>query len=222
MQNDPARRRSEPPRSDLFFVRILRQAGGLSRKAPSNARGDDPFLGGFFFIFFLPRHGGRSPQAAPGLGFSLDFSGGKPTFLLCGNLLSLDRGNGFAQAFIFPGWFVPSGSRSDRAGPGLGRGSGDGNPATLSEGGIQPQHISKPGSNDRTMPRRSNGAGVCLVKEDSTKDFLGAQPLTRSWTYRQARAASPEPASLSWAGHPNAECGRQRTAENLLGGNIIE
>ena len=96
--------------------------GGLSRKAPSNARGDDPFLGGFFFIFFLPRHGGRSPQAAPGLGFSLDFSGGKPTFLLCGNLLSLDRGNGFAQAFIFPGWFVPSGSRSDRAGPGLGRG----------------------------------------------------------------------------------------------------
>ena len=95
---------------------------GLSRKAPSNARGDDPFLGGFFFIFFLPRHGGRSPQGAPGLGFSLDFSGGGPTFLFCGNLLSLDRGNGFAQAFIFPGWFVHSGSRSDRAGPGLGRG----------------------------------------------------------------------------------------------------
>ena len=95
---------------------------GLSRKAPSNARGDDPFLGGFFFSFFLPRHGGRSPQGAPGLGFSLDFSGGGPTFLFCGNLLSLDRGNGFAQAFIFPGWFVHSGSRSDRPGPGLGRG----------------------------------------------------------------------------------------------------
>ena len=34
---------------------------GLSRKAPSNARGDDPFLGGFFFIFFRPpRRGGLS------------------------------------------------------------------------------------------------------------------------------------------------------------------
>ena len=74
------------------------------------------------FGFFRTHLAGRSPQAAPGLGFSLDLSGGKPTFLLCGNLLSLDRGNGFAQAFIFPGWFVPSGSRSDRAGPGLGRG----------------------------------------------------------------------------------------------------
>ena len=106
-------------------------------------------MGGFFFGFFLPRHGGRSPQAAPGLGFSLDFSGGKPTFLLCGNLLSLDRGNGFAQAFIFPGWFVPSGSRSDRAGPGLGRGMwgwkscyviGRGNTATayLQAGMIRP------------------------------------------------------------------------------------
>ena len=29
-----------------------RTIGGLSRKAPSNARGDDPFLGGFFFGFF--------------------------------------------------------------------------------------------------------------------------------------------------------------------------
>ena len=31
-------------RVPIFFVRILRQAGGLSRKAPSNARGDDPPL----------------------------------------------------------------------------------------------------------------------------------------------------------------------------------
>ena len=74
---------------------------------------------------------------------------------------------------------------------------------------------------------RQEADAVCLIlsylrKEDSTKDFLGAQPLTRSWTYRQARAASPEPASLSWAGHPNAECGRQSTAENLLGGKYIE
>ena len=94
--------------------------------------------------------------------------------------------------------------------------------AKSSKGGVRPQHFSKPGSNDRDVPRDLGGAGVCLVKEDSTKDFLGAQPLTRSWTYRQARAASPEPASLSWAGHPNAECGRQSTAENLLGGKYIE
>ena len=35
----------------------------------------------------------------------------------------------------------------DPIGPvlGWGGGAGDGNPATLSEGGIQPQHISKPG-----------------------------------------------------------------------------
>ena len=79
-------------------------------------------MGGFFFIFFLPRHGGRSPQAAPGLGFSLDFSGGKPAFLFCGNLLSLDRENDCARPFIFPGWSLHPGSRSDRAGPGLGRG----------------------------------------------------------------------------------------------------
>ena len=45
-----------------------------------------------------------------------------PAFLFCGNLLSLDRENSFAQAFIFPGWSLHSGSRSDRAGPGLGRG----------------------------------------------------------------------------------------------------
>ena len=118
---------------------------GLSRKAPSNARGDDPFLGGFFFSFFRPPRWGRSRNLAshrPSQAFS--FLRG-PAFLLCGNLLSLDRGNDCALPFIFPGWFVPSGSRSDRAGPGLGRGSGDGYPATLSEGGIQPQHISKPG-----------------------------------------------------------------------------
>ena len=114
-------------RTEAFVLRSFFMHGGrgLSRKAPSNARGDDPFLGGFFFSFFRPPRWGRSPQAAPGLGFSLDFSGGKPTFLLCGNLLSLDRGNDFAQAFIFPSWCVHPGSRSDRAGPGLGRGSGD-------------------------------------------------------------------------------------------------
>ena len=69
-------------RVPIFFVRILRQAGGLSRKAPSNARGDDPFLGGFFFSFFRPPRRGRSLKAAPGPGFSLDFSGGGPAFFI--------------------------------------------------------------------------------------------------------------------------------------------
>ena len=45
-----------------------------------------------------------------------------PAFLFCGNLLSLDRGTDCARPFIFPGWSLQSGSRSDRAGPGLGRG----------------------------------------------------------------------------------------------------
>ena len=111
-------------RTEAFVLRSFFMHGGrgLSRKAPSNARGDDPFLGGFFFSFFQPPRWGRSPKAAPGLGFSLDFSGGKPTFLLCGNLLSLDRENDCALPFIFPSWSLHPGSRSDRAGPGLGRG----------------------------------------------------------------------------------------------------
>ena len=72
-----------------------------------------------------------------------------PAFLFCGNLLSLANQNGCARPFIFPGWFVPSGSRSDRAGPGLGRGRwgwkscyviGRGNTATayLQAGMIRP------------------------------------------------------------------------------------
>ena len=128
--------------------------GGLSRKAPSNARGDDPFLGGFFFIFFHPPRRGRSPQAAPGLGFSLDFSGGKPTFLLCGNLLSLDRGNGFAQAFIFPVWFHKSGSRSDRAGPGIGEGD-VGMEILLRYRKGEYSHSISPSRDDSTSPGRN-------------------------------------------------------------------
>ena len=123
---------------------------GLSRKAPSNARGDDPFLGGFFFNFFRPPRRGRSRNLAlhrPSQAFS--FLRG-PTFLFCGNLLSLDRENDCALPFIFPSWFVPSGSRSDRAGPGIGEGEwgcmihsyviGRGNTATayLQAGMIRP------------------------------------------------------------------------------------
>ena len=95
---------------------------GLSRKAPSNARGDDPFLGGFFFIFFRPPRRGRSRNlASHRLSQAFWFLRG-PAFLLCGNLLSLDRENDCARPFIFPGWSLHSGSRSDRAGPGIGEG----------------------------------------------------------------------------------------------------
>ena len=122
---------------------------GLSRKAPSNARGDDPFLGGFFFIFFQPPRRGVFPESHARTGFFACFIRRKAVFLLCGNLLSLDRENGFAQAFLFPSWCVLSGSRSDRAGPGLGRGMwgwkscyviGRGNTATayLQAGMIRP------------------------------------------------------------------------------------
>ena len=63
--------------------------------------------------------------------------------------------------------------------------------AKSSKGGVRPQHFSKKPGRKEKIRRKVH-------------IFLGAQPLTRSWTYRQARAASPEPASLSWAGHPNA------------------
>ena len=71
---------------------------------------------------FSAHHGGAFPESHARTGFFACFIRRKAVFLLCGNLLSLDRENGFAQAFIFPGWFVHPGSRSDRAGPGLGRG----------------------------------------------------------------------------------------------------
>ena len=128
------------------MVTISRRRG-LSRKAPSNARGDDPFLGGFFFSFFLPTAGGAlATWLHTGLRRHFPFCGG-PAFLFCGNLLSLDRGNGCARSFAFPSWLLHPGSRSNRAGPGIGEGDVGMYEAraTLSEGGIQPQHISKPG-----------------------------------------------------------------------------
>ena len=123
--------------------------GGLSRKAPSNARGDDPFLGGFFFSFFHPPRRGRSRNLTSHRPSQAFWFLRGPAFLLCGNLLSLDRENDCARPFIFPGWSLQSGSRSDRAGPGLGRGMwgwkscyviGRGNTATayLQAGMIRP------------------------------------------------------------------------------------
>ena len=129
--------------------------GGFLVKPRQTPGGMIHFWGDFSLSFSFSHGGGRSLKAAPGLGFSPVLSGGRPTFLFCGNLLSLDRENDCARPFIFPGWSLHPGSRSDRAGPGLGRGSGDGRSdiATLSEGGIQPQHISKPGSKGRGYAR---------------------------------------------------------------------
>ena len=182
-----------------------RAIGGLSRKAPSNARGDDPFLGGFFFSFFLPHLRGRSLKAAPGLGFSPVLSGERPTFLFCGNLLSLDRENDCARPFIFPSWCVPSGSRSDRAGPGLGRGMwgwlihsyviGRGNTATayLQAGKIRP------------FPATNRSAVVDV------------QGLRQAASPARGRARAGER-----NGKPASECGQtKRLRRNIFGRELI-
>ena len=198
--------------------------GGLSRKAPSNARGDDPFLGGFFFIFFRPPRWGRSPKAAPGLGFSLDLSGGKPTFLFCGNLLSLDRENDCARSFIFTGWCVPSGSRSDRAGPGLGRGMwgcmihsyviGRGNTATayLQAGMIRPVPdatadavVDVQGGSGRRVPRTPKVSYFACT-------FCRWQNVSDRKNEERSRLDGEKTTQ-----RPIAE--GQGSAENLLGGN---
>ena len=55
----------------VCFGSFLFPRRGLSRKAPSNARGDDPFLGGFFFGFFRPPRWGVFSQP----GFTPAFAG---------------------------------------------------------------------------------------------------------------------------------------------------
>ena len=57
---------------------------GLSRKAPSNARGDDPFLGGFFFNFFLPTAGGVPQKPRQDWVFRLIFQAENPLFYFAG------------------------------------------------------------------------------------------------------------------------------------------
>ena len=101
------------------------------------------------FIFFHPPRRGLSRNLAshrPSQAFWFLWG---PAFLFCGNLLSLDRENDCARPFIFPGWSLHPGSRSDRAGLGLGWGMwgwkscyviGRGNTATayLQAGMIRP------------------------------------------------------------------------------------
>ena len=108
----------------LFNRKISRSvcAGGFLVKPRQTPGGMIHFWGDFSLSFSAHHGGGCSRNLAshrPSQAFC--FLRG-PAFLFCGNLLSLDRENSFAQAFIFPGWSLHSGSRSDRAGPGLGRG----------------------------------------------------------------------------------------------------
>ena len=158
------------------------------------------FWGDFtFFLFSLPTLPGcpRAPRSLWGAFFIWRDSLGE---------WSVSLENDCARPFIL----APA-KRPRPYSPPKGGGTASGlcrDLAKSSKGGVRPQHFSvREGYKERF---------------DNKRSLLEAQPLTRSWTYRQARAASPEPASLSWAGNPNAECGRQSTAENLLGGKYIE
>ena len=184
-------------------------------------------MGGFFFIFFQPPRRGRSPKAAPGLVFSLVLSGGKPTFLFCGNLLSLDRENDCARSFIFPGWCVPSGSRSDRAGPGLGRGMwgwlirysyviGRGNTATayLQAGMIRPV----PGATADAVVDVQGGSGRRVPRTPKVSclscSFCRWQNVSDRENEERSRLDGEKTTQ-----RPIAE--GQGCAGNLLGGDII-
>ena len=67
--------------------------------------------------------------------------------------------------------------------------------AKSSKGGVRPQHFSKPGSNDRTMPRRSNGAGVCLSNERRFDERLPGGPTADAVVDVQAGAGGESRAS---------------------------
>jgi hypothetical protein len=76
-------------RTGGLFARAVFYAGGFLVKPRQTPGGMIHFWGDFSLSFSNHHGGGRSLKAAPGLGFSPVLSGGKPTFLLCGNLLSL-------------------------------------------------------------------------------------------------------------------------------------
>ena len=170
---------------------------------------------------------GRSLKAAPGPGFSLDLSGGEPTFLFCGNLLSLDRENDCARPFIFLvglSSLVP-----DPIGPVLGWGGewgwlirysyviGRGNTATayLQAGMIRPVPdatadavVDVQGGSGRRVPRTPKASCfVCL--------FCRWQNVSGRKNEERSRLDGEKTTQ-----RPIAE--GQGSAENLLGGNIIE
>ena len=184
------------------------------------------FWGDFSLSFSAHHGGGRSLKAAPGLGFSPVLSGGRPTFLFCGNLLSLDRENDCARPFIFPGWSLHPGSRSDRAGPGLGRGMwgwkscyviGRGNTATayLQAGMIRPVPdatadavVDVQGESGRRVPRTPKVSCFACM-------FCRWQNVSDRKNEERSRLDGEKTTQ-----RPIAE--GQGPAENLLGGNIIE
>ena len=184
-------------------------------------------MGGFFFIFFRPPRRGRSRNLAlhrPLQAFS--FLRG-PAFLFCGNLLSLDRGNDCALPFIFPSWCVPSGSRSDRAGPGLGRGMwgwkscyviGRGNTATayLQAGMIRPVPDATADAVVDVQVQRTGGESR-LKDEEVVLFFLAenARSVPAGKRRRPLQAGRRRNAQ-----RPIAE--GQGSAENLLGGKYFE
>ena len=184
-------------------------------------------MGGFFFIFFRPPRRGRSRNLAlhrPSQAFS--FLRG-PAFLFCGNLLSLGNQNDCARPFIFPGGLsilVP-----DPIGPvlGLGRGMwgwlihsyviGRGNTATayLQAGMIRPVPdatadavVDVQGGSGRRVPRTPKvscfACSFCRWQNVSDRENEERSRLDGEKTTQR----------------PIAE--GQGSAENLLGGNIIE
>ena len=184
-------------------------------------------MGGFFFIFFHPPRRGRSRNLASHRPSQAFWFLRGPAFLLCGNLLSLDRENDCARRFVFPGCSLQSGSRSDRAGPGLGRGMwgcmihsyviGRGNTATayLQAGMIRPVPgatadavVDVQGRSGRRVPRTPKVS--CFVCS-----FCRWQNVSDRKNEERSRLDGEKTTQ-----RPIAE--GQGSAENLLGGNIIE
>ena len=145
--------------------------------------GDDQFLGGLYFLPF-PYHstsGMPSGAAFPLGGFF--YFGRFPWRMVTSYEKRLCTSVSFLSQSKRPRPYSPPKGGGTASGLCMGL-------AKSSKGGVRPQHFSvREGHKERF---------------DNKRSLLEAQPLTRSWTYRQARAASPEPASLSWAGNPNA------------------
>ena len=183
---------------------------------------------GDFSLAFSAHHGGAVPQPGFTPAFAGIFVSARAGFLLCGNLLSLDRENGCARPFIFPGWSLQSGSRSDRAGPGLGRGMwgwlirysyviGRGNTATayLQAGMIRPV----PGATADAVVDVQGGSGRRVPRTPKVSCFACSFCRWQNVSDRKNEERSRLDGEKTTQ-RPIAE--GQGSAENLLGGNIIE
>ena len=184
-------------------------------------------MGGFFFNFFHPPRRGRSRNLASHRPSQAFWFLRGPAFLLCGNLLSLDRENDCVRPFIFPGWSLQSGSRSDRAGPGLGRGMwgcmihsyviGRGNTATayLQAGMIRPV----PDATADAVVDVQGGSGRRVPRTPKVSCFACSFCRWQNVSDRKNEERSRLDGEKTTQ-RPIAE--GQGSAENLLGGNIIE